>query len=973
MSFDSHNISKADAAAYTSSDDDQDDDDEILRPSVDPRDDEFLDYNPRKRRRTGRNAKESAALGIFGSDSEDDGPGRKWKGKKNLRNKNMTFVSSGQKQPRNLNESKEDNNEDDENENGDEAAYSERPGLGAKVASQQDEDDEADEDDEDEEMTGVGLGFRPSAQGLGWAPPTKSESFPMMNTPSKPPTTKVKYDGSTPLGRGFVPSSAKEPVLKAGLQDAPEPAPQKPKPSAFGGGGKAKSFAAKMMAKMGYVEGQGLGASHQGRAQSIQAVLRPQGNLGLGAVREKSEQERKEEKRQARLRGEEVSDSEEEKKKKKREKKKQHGLDSGTGSGASTPRRPKTKFLTVNDIQKAAPGLHIPDAFAPILDLTGRDQKLLTSSSGLLTPTAGTEVVKQTEAGKLARRAQGDLGAFVEEWKNLQEKKAWLDMQIHESEQALGDLESDFTGLEAFHSVLDEISVAARNREWDPIIAGLKKAEAATKQTDDEDLAAIAVASIHPFMRDAVQGWQPLEDPKLGDFVSDLTSIRGLLGLDKKAGSGKAITKWDDAETDGAYLRHHQKATTAYESMIYKYIFPKLVTTISHWDVYDPAPLLAVFDFWEQLFPSFVYSQLVEQVARRLGEAIGKWKPKKKHHQQPIHLWTFPWLEHLPAYHLDPKGSGIVADVRRKFRQLIDSWDYRRGVIPGLREWKDVFRPSSSSTTTSTTKKDQDQWKALVLHHVLPSMARYLRTHFEVNPADQEPYMEVLEGVLSWAETETQTETKTAAVLSPSMVAEVLAAELFPKWHLILWQWLVTPDANYDEIEGSWLAWWRDDVFPPEIASHRSVAAEFDAGVARIETARQLGVVEAKNKLPRPEARPSHHHKPKVLPLPPPPPEKIPAEKPEPTFRDEVEDWCQENDLQFIPVRRANEQGKHYFRLTARMDGRGGVLAYFVGGGSGGGDVLQVEESRKVGAGMQLVRDRREEWGALLEMLFEEV
>ncbi|KAK7755932.1 hypothetical protein SLS62_002219 [Diatrype stigma] len=970
MSFDSYNISKADAEAYTSSDNDQDDDDDILRPSVDPRDDEFLDYNPRKRRRTGRDAKESAALGIFGSDSEDNGPSRRWKAKQNLRHKNMSFVSSGQKQPKNSDESGDEDEDVDEDKDDDEDEDEDggRPGLGAKVASRQEEDDEAEEEDEDEEMTGVGLGFRPSTQGLGWAPPSKPESFPMMNTPSKPPAVKPKYDGSTPLGRGFVPSSANAPALKEGVQDAPPSAPQTPKPSAFGGGGKAKSFAAKMMAKMGYVEGQGLGANNEGRAQSIQAVLRPQGNLGLGAVREKSEQERKEEKRQARIRGEEVSDSDEEKKKKKREKKKkqQHGLDSGTGSGASTPRKSKTKYLTVNDIRKAAPGLHIPDAFAPILDLTGRDQKLLTSSSGLLTPTTGTEVVKQSEAGKLARRAQADLGAFVEEWKDLQERKAWLDMQIQESEQALGNLESDFAGLEAFHSVLDEISNAARDREWDPIIAGLKKAETATKTTHDEDLAAIAVASIHPFMREAIQGWQPLEDPKLGNFVSDLTNIRGLLGLDKRADSGKAVTKWEDAEIDGVY-RRHQKATTAYESMIYKYIFPKLVTTISQWDVHDPAPLLTVFDNWEPLFPKFVYSQLLEQVARRLSEAIGKWKPKKK--QQAIHLWTFPWLEHLPAYHLDPKGSGIVADVRRKFRQLIDSWDYRRGVIPGLKEWKDVFRPSSNKDQQDQGQnQNRDQWKPLVLHHVLPSMARYLRTHFRVDPADQEPYMEVLEGALRWTD-----------VISPTMVAEVLVAELFPRWHLVLWQWLVTPDANYDEIEGAWLAWWRDDVFPADIASHRSVAAEFDAGVARIQLARSLGDA-ARDKLPRPEAGPAHRppsHKKQQQALPPPPQtqeQQQPPEKQEPTFRDEVEDWCQENDLQFIPVRRANEQGHHYFRLTARLDGRGGVLAYFAGP-----DALHVEESRKVGGGgMRLARGEKgqaqgDEWGLLLEKLFEEV
>ena len=74
-------------------------------------------------------------------------------------------------------------------------------------------------------------------------------------------------------------------------------------------------------------------------------------------------------------------------------------------------------------------------------------------------------------------------------------------------------------------------------------------------------------------------------------------------------------------------------------------------------------------------------------------------------------------------------------------------------------------------------------------------------------------------------------------------------------------------------------------------------------------------------------------------------------------------------------MRRANDQGLHYFRITARMDGRGGVLAYFPylpgGDGAAGGAALRIE-SRKMGD-MVLPRDKRDQWELLSEKLLQEV
>ncbi|EAQ90453.1 hypothetical protein CHGG_02388 [Chaetomium globosum CBS 148.51] len=915
MRFDPASLNKATAADYSSSESDAEED-EYLMPSRNPHESEFADFNPRKRRRTGRDSKESAALGIFGSESEDEGSGRQWK-HKSLRNKGVSFVSSAK--------AKADSDDELDEE---EAEYDDaNPGAVPSDAEEKDE--------QDEEMDGVGLGFKgasaAAAQGLGWTPPTQ-QATPSKPTAPPPRFVKSKVDVANPLGNGFTPMSQRGPTLLA--KDEEPAAPRAALPSAFSKtrGGKTKinanSFGARMMARMGYVEGQGLGKEAQGRNVIIEANLRPQG-AGLGAVKEKTKQEREEEKRQARLRGEEVVDSEEEEKKKKAARRKKAltgGISSGGGSGVSTPKRQKPKYLTMDEIKKAAPGLNIPDAFTPILDMTGPGKKMLTTSSGLMTPTGGAAPAESTEAvenRKLVKRAQNDFMAILEEWQSLQERKAFLDLQLKEEQQELEELSASLQGNKSVTGACTAASRPAESGEADRkadlsyrlgrVIAGLRDAsnslsDSMLPQIKDE-LGSLAVAAIHPLFNQFRQLWEPLEEPKPA-FVDGLNSIRGLLGLDHQS------------------KKTYRKPTaTPYETMMYELWLRTLTTTVREWNVRDPDPLIAVLDAWAPLLPPFVRAQLFQAITRKLEEALQKWQPKKHTHNLP-HRWIFPWLPHLPPTHLDPLSTtGLVADVRRKFRQLIDAWDFSRGVIPGLKQWKDILRPSSSSGSSS---RDRDLWTPLVMNHLLPSMARYLGAHFRVEPQDQAPYMEALDKLLEWGE-----------VVRPSMLAEVLVAEVFPAWHAALYRWLLLEEADYNEI-GGWFQWWQDEVFPEEIKVLPSVVAEFEKGSAMIERALDLGErVRAELRAPeegpalktardagreeRERQREEERVQENVVDV------AAAAKKPEEvTFKEVIEAWCPEHDLQFMPERNKLHAEGPMYRILG-MDGKRGVSVYFKG------------------------------------------
>lgn len=500
------------------------------------------------------------------------------------------------------------------------------------------------------------------------------------------------------------------------------------------------SFAAKMMAKMGYVEGQGLGATGRGRLAPIETQSRPQG-VGLGAVKEKTKQAKEEEKREAAFRGVVLEDSEEEEKKRRRRlREKRH---STFKNGSSTPTgRPKIKYRTATEIEAEAKGLLVPTVLKTIIDATGTEMKLLTSATGLM-GSNGALVPGETEAVKIARRARRDLEAFAEEWNGILERKNYYDAQemqlvqeLDEEKQTSHNLEKLVITVQELQQLTLDPSAPNLHSRWKEMTVKLESMEDSLREEIGAySLQEIAVSAIHPLFKLSMQDWDPLEDHT--SVVPWIERLRGVFDITSEDCTGNELT----LQNGSCAAKPQRKSTTPYETMICTFWLPPVRSAITNvWNVHEPTPLITLVENWRPFLPSFVLYSLINQlIVRRLTDTLLSWKPRpnhkhRNHHSQNPYTWLIPWLPYLDTHHTDPKSSvGLLADVKRKLKSVFAVWDLTSEIPPGLTSWHSILA---------------SELPAILVRHMLPRLAAHLSSNLIIDPSDQD--LDPLTQVLQW-------------------------------------------------------------------------------------------------------------------------------------------------------------------------------------------------------------------------------
>ncbi|KAI8996414.1 TFP11-domain-containing protein [Trametes punicea] len=875
--------------------------------------------NPYKRKRRRKDGKEDAIYGIFVSeDEEDERPSRR------SRAKAPAFVSGGAKVTLDEDVPMEDRDASgaeegsvDEADDAASEASDTEPSKSASPRVREEEDEES-----RPRFGGLGLGAgkggigsskagigsskagigRTSATtsfqrgGIGSSRPAAPESSP---SPSPAPALAEEFPtafGAPRPQRSFLRNA--DTSTGTSRSATPLTAAQRQHFAKISG-----TFGARMLEKMGWQAGMGLGTTGEGIVTPVESKLRPKGmGLAFKGFKEKTEQSKAE----ARRRGEIVSDDEEESKAAARKARRSAKAQAERTEAWKKPKRTKTRVehKTYEEIIAEA-GQEVPQAgLGQIIDATGATLREVSSladvSMASWTPT--TDPMRLPEIRHnlrlITESCRTDLDGLAREARALEERKKWIRAEDARLRKQVDEEAELIARLQQMNIVVDEINSQSREAastfeaSLEPFTASFDKllGQYAT-EFDRYRLDEVVVAAIAPVVRRMLSSWRPLEDPTA--FTANFRAWRRALKMAAPDERSEEQVQVYGSRTVISSPTVEEKPMTPYESLLWNTWLPRVRSTLNNeWAPEDPLPAVRLYEAWAPFLPQFIRDNFFDQlVLPKVHKAVGDWNPRKS--KVSLQKLVFPWLPHVGL-----RLEEVLGDARRKVKSVLRSWTISDAIPEDLGAWKEVF--------------DVGDWDSMLLKYVVPKLGSRLRDDFRVNPRQQD--MQPLQDVMSWEQ-----------LLRPSILSQILETEFFPKWLDVLHIWLIQPNASFEEV-WRWYEKWKS-TFSENVQNMPGVAQGFTRGLQMMEKAIELGP-EAPTRLPRPE-----HRVPTAIAT----PTTKPKEKPRPvrtqeiTFRSIAEEYAASHNLLFIPTGRADERSRMpLYRVSQSVDGKGGILVYIM-------------------------------------------
>ena len=298
----------------------------------------------------------------------------------------------------------------------------------------------------------------------------------------------------------------------------------------------------------------------------------------------------------------------------------------------------------------------------------------------------------------------------------------------------------------------------------------------------------LAVAHAHPLVVDLFrEPYDPLTEPTRG--TSTLKRWKELLSSSTDGDHGTTNDMFGNTDDDSMFGLLDASV-----------IQPLRRAVTTRWDAKSPEPLLRWFDAWHPavLSDAAVEELQVKCVLPKLQRAVEAWNPLKD--PVPIHAWLHPWLPSLGA-----SMASLWAPIRHKLTNALAAWHPSdQSALGLLAPWRTVF--------------DVRDWDALLVRSILPKL-QYALSEVKIDGVDRaSQVLEPLGWVLAWE-----------ACVPAGRMTQLLESGFFPKFHAALHAYLAAPGLDLEEVTRWYLEW--KGAFSEDLLAHERVRRQLNAAL----------------------------------------------------------------------------------------------------------------------------------------------
>ncbi|KFD61936.1 hypothetical protein M514_07688 [Trichuris suis] len=635
-----------------------------------------------------------------------------------------------------------------------------------------------------------------------------------------------------------------------------------------------KGIGAKLLEKMGYRAGQGLGKSGQGIAKPLAPVMRP----GRGAIG---------------LYGPEKADSEDATAVDDRDSTAKPAVTKRQVASwrrdSNVEKKQRTVYKTWDEVVQEGGVLkkHFMGTAvsSKIIDMTGAQQKVYESYEefAVKTKSAREEEMKTTAEAEqvfnvpelvhnislILDMTEEAIISSEKQLKTVQDQSWSLRYEQNMLSESIGADEVQLKRLTLLDDFLENFSSKCASET-----VSISDCKAMINRLQNEfcdeyklyGLSVIALSHVLPLLKAYFLNWDALGNPDYG--VDLMIDWRTLL---------EENSNWNGSSRVADLDTYHQ--------IVWMTWMPSMRKAVQKWNVREPEPLLLLLELWKAAIPSWIMENLIDQfIVPKIEKETENWDPVTD--TQPVHSWIHPWLS-VVGDRLKP----TYPSIRYKLGRAMQRWNPGdRSAKWMLKPWKDVFTAGSMSSFLN--------------QHVLPKLELCLQG-MVINPANQQ--LDAWYNVMEWLD-----------MIHPSTIASALVRHFFPKWHQALHMWLTCPQPNLSEIS-NWYTGWKS-LFNEDLLSFSSIRDQFTFGLNLMNSALS-GQLKRDNFIPMPIRPPRHpveymqppHYVNNLFPSP-----HQGVSMPS-SFKDIVERRAAELGIVFLPVPNRYREGKPVYRFGQRF------------------------------------------------------